>query len=105
MCVLCEVTPLLICPWEPLRILYGCARDEQQRAVCDCVAGIGERCHLLRILQCVDVFWYALMFQMILTHLVHKGEQVKRMSASSVMLQVSNQHPRFNVRVKFDGVP
>ena len=45
------------------------------------------------------------MFQMILTHLVHEGEQVKRMSAGSVPLEVGNQRPRFDVRVKFDGVP
>ena len=45
------------------------------------------------------------MFQMILTHLVHEGEQFKCMSAGSVPLEVGYQRPRFDVRVKFDGVP
>ena len=45
------------------------------------------------------------MFQMILTHLVHEGEQVECMSAGSVPLEVGDQRPRFDIRVKFDDVP
>ena len=45
------------------------------------------------------------MFHMILTHLGHEGKQVECMSAGSVPLEVGDQRPRFEVRVKFDDVP
>ena len=58
----------------------------------------------MRVLQRVYVFWYDLMFQIILTHLVHEGEQVECMLAGSLPLDLVDQLPRFDVRVKFDGV-